>query len=269
MALWPSSTLGFNQTGGTDTSTSLPATVTSSGTAHTKGAWTELIASSEFNATGLWLRVHNVRAGSGLSSPGLIDIGVGAAASEQVIIENLFNNYDVGPISYWLPLVIPYASRISVRWQTLALSATITVSCSLVSDGGQAPTVATTYGADTATSGGVALPTGMAANTKSAWTQVTAAMTSPARYLVPLISPTSTDPGLNTTDMLFDFGIGAASSETLVLRDVPVSSTNNETFFHPRITVPVNIRAGSRLAVRYQKTTTVVEPPHVAAVCFS
>jgi len=64
-------------------------------TANTKGSWVQLIASSDHDVNQIVMCVGN-SLNSGVSPSGthLIDIGVGAAASEVVIVENVFHSQD-------------------------------------------------------------------------------------------------------------------------------------------------------------------------------
>ena len=69
---------------GTGDGTYLKA-VSTSATSNTKGSWTELIASTDFNAQGL--RLNAIPASSGKFF--LADFGIGAAGSEQVLVPNI------------------------------------------------------------------------------------------------------------------------------------------------------------------------------------
>ena len=266
MALWPPSLLGLSHTIGMDTSTSSPTTLTSGGTAHTKGVWVELVSSTLFDADGLWLRVHTYRAVAGQATPGLIDIGIGADTVEQVVVADLFNSYDEMP-GYWIPIRIPRGSRLSARWQTPLASVTTTVSCVLVAGTGHSSTVSHTYGVDSATSGGTMLPTGMAANTKSAWTELVSATTAPIRYVIPMAMPGPTDVALGIDNVLFDFAFGPSGLETQLVSNLCAVTSSAEVFRYPKLVVPVRISAGSRLAARYQRGTAISEAMSVAVVC--
>lgn len=108
---------------GADTSDTGGVEIDPGGSANTKGSWVELTA-----ATGLplkWLAIYigNKENSVRTSMYGLIDIGVGAAASEQVIISNIpiaahLTGDLVGP--QFIPpimLDIPEGARIAVRAQ--------------------------------------------------------------------------------------------------------------------------------------------------------
>ena len=57
-------------------------------TAHTKNAWTQVIASTAGNASLLRLYMQQI-GGAGIDSSTLVDIGTGASGSETVIVPNL------------------------------------------------------------------------------------------------------------------------------------------------------------------------------------
>jgi len=102
-------------------------------TAHTKNpTFTQMIASTAFDATlvVLTIGVNNVSNGD---SSSLLDIAIGAASSETVIIPDLMAGF-VGDVSvsagsrhYIFPLYIPAGSRISARTQSVRTSGSMTV----------------------------------------------------------------------------------------------------------------------------------------------
>jgi hypothetical protein len=109
-----------------------PITVTAGATAHTKGSWTQLIDSTPYDAYGIWIGIDGIHT-SAAATAYLVDIGVGPAGSEQVIIPNLeawgANSTGVGlnPRSYWFPVYIPAGSRIAARSQSVTASKTCRV----------------------------------------------------------------------------------------------------------------------------------------------
>jgi hypothetical protein len=96
-------------------------TIDPGGTANTKGAYAQLIASTARPAKGftLWLGTQN----DGTTNNQLLDIAIGAASSEQIILADAcirspsyaaMQISQIGPI--WTP--IPEGSRIAVRSQS-------------------------------------------------------------------------------------------------------------------------------------------------------
>jgi hypothetical protein len=113
-----------------------PITVTAGGTAHTKGAWTQLIASTPYDAYGIWVGIDGIHVSAGATNY-LVDIGVGPAGSEQVIIPNLdvwgadATAAGLNPLIFWFPVYIPAGSRIAARSQSVTASKTCRVMVTL------------------------------------------------------------------------------------------------------------------------------------------
>lgn len=97
-----------------------PIDVDAGVTAHTKGAWVEVTASTARDAKGFTLKLHG-DAGSGSATDFLFDMAIGAAAAEQVILADVASSQEAfrtemkqgefGP--FWTP--IPAGTRIAVR----------------------------------------------------------------------------------------------------------------------------------------------------------
>lgn len=111
------------ETWGANTGDTGGARVTPSGTANTKGAWAELIASTARDVTMVSFGMVQVVAGLS-DTENLMEFGIGAEASETVLIPNIpsiaENATDIlaGPGGYsLLPVDIPAGSRISARTQ--------------------------------------------------------------------------------------------------------------------------------------------------------
>lgn len=97
---------------GADLTTSHGTTITANAAANVKGAYTQLVAATEFTTKWLCICIEPNNTPRNFS----IDLSIGAAASEQVIIPDLLttNNslgYRVGPF----PFSIPGGSRIAAR----------------------------------------------------------------------------------------------------------------------------------------------------------
>lgn len=119
----PSSPLSILDTYGAAAADSGGVSVDPGGTINTKGAWSELTASTTRSARFLWLALGNQI--NTVRSEGffLIDVGVGAGGSEQVILPNLraaglagpdgMGPFVIGP----LPVMIPSGVRVAARAQ--------------------------------------------------------------------------------------------------------------------------------------------------------
>lgn len=96
-------------------------TPTNGYSANTKGAWAQLIASTARQYKALhvtWAALDFVAAGT---TSALLDLAVGAASSEVVLVENLLATGKVGGLFGWhnamIEGVVPSASRLSFRGQ--------------------------------------------------------------------------------------------------------------------------------------------------------
>ena len=240
------------------------ATVTTAGTAHDKGAWAELIASTGDAYDGLVLSCDSTFAGS-VDSARLLDVGIGAAASEVVIVPEL----DVGG---WLlaqsqhiilPVHIPKGSRVALRCQGVQISDADVIYFGgylRAENGRRSPSSLVAMGTSTSTSTGTTLTTPGAANTKGAWTQITASTPQAFRAIlvqVTLAAGTTTIPASN---LKVDVAVGASGTESVIVANMNMRSSTIEAISDgvPQTTVPVHIPAGSRLAMRYQAQDTSV-----------
>jgi hypothetical protein len=191
-------------------------TVTGGATAHTKGAYTQLIASTANDAYGLWLwaRGTAVNAGDGRC---LIDIAVGPAGSESVVLPDL--NFAAAsanatqPRLMFIPIYIPKGSRVAARCQRETASGTVSLGWLLEEQPmwpGTVGQVGTSYGVDAANSRGVIITTGNGAY--AAWQQVVASTSARHRWWWPGV-----DAGGDTTQSavvcFVQLGAGAAGAE--------------------------------------------------------
>lgn len=107
-----------------------------------------------------------------------------------------------------------------------------------------------TIGADTATTLATQLTAPGVINTKSAWTQISASTSASAQSMVVFILASSAE-----GDVLIDIGTGGAGAETVVVPNIVFHGDNTRnisTYF----VFPVAISSGTRVAARYQSTST-------------
>jgi hypothetical protein len=125
--------------------------VTASSTIHTKGAWTEIIASTTIDAG--WLVYNYTNFQNGVATTGLLDIGIGAAGAETVLIANLPSGYGNNGTQFTIPINIATGTRISARTQSAVSSRATTVAIGLKKDThGLNLSTVDTFNADTTTS---------------------------------------------------------------------------------------------------------------------
>jgi hypothetical protein len=230
-------------------------TVITAGTANAKGSWVALSTSTPNDADGLVILIGQNSA----SADYLVDIGIGAAGSETVIISNLCIGGKIPMVRtsspIW-PIPIPAGTRVSARCQSTTASATLTVQALLLQQGlmTSAPLArVNTYGDATADSGGTSVDPGATINTKGAWTQIAASTTNPHTGLVIGIG-NQANTIRTTADILLDIGVGAAAAEQIIIPDFQVREDSTDDFMLPCqshlffATIP----AGTALSARAQ-----------------
>jgi hypothetical protein len=237
------------------------ATATASATPHTAGSWVELSASTSEDANMLLFGVTAATFVSGTNTSTLIQIGIGPAASEVVIVD-WFNGGSLNmtaPNAYPfvpLPVEIPAGSRLVCRVQSLVASKTVDVGVLTWWDdnlGFAAPKKIVSIGADTATSSGVTL------GGIGVWTEIVASTTEPYRALV--MSPTLNTATAATATIVTDVGIGAAAAE-VVIGSATIYSNTTEIigvagwYRVPELVVPRFIPQGTRLSCRLATANT-------------
>lgn len=244
---------GRIENAGANTAASRGTAVTANASANTKGSYTQLIASTGFDANGIIIMLDDMTAAVDY----LIDIAVGAAASEVVKISNLLATGGTGSIVYgayyYFPIRIAAGSRISARCQCSTGGNIIRVSALLLGNsmqGAEGLAVVTPYGDTTADSGGISIDPGGTVNTKGSYTQITASTTYPIRFLVFAIGNQLNN--IRTSQSwLVDIAVGAAASEVVKIPNIPLNCSTSPDIITPQtMCIPVNIPAGTRLSVR-------------------
>jgi hypothetical protein len=223
----------------------------------TWSSWVQLTAATDHPAG--WVTVFVM---SNSVARWLVDIAVGSAGNEQVIIPSLHWGLNAGgaPYTYSFPLSIPAGSRISARarynpgtgnkqiWVGVHLGGPTLLAGPLTS--------VTAYGPETTTNGLVSVDCGATANTKSGWVEITAATARASRWAVIGMGGDIANYAANDRYAV-DIGIGAAGSETVIVPDLPFAATGVIEGPAPRtVGFPLSIPAGVRVAVQAQCTTT-------------
>ena len=240
---------------GANTTTTGGTVITAAGSANTKGSFTELIASTAFHAQGMTIQLYNALV-AGVGDDYLVDIGIGAATEEVLIsdlhfmaLTNSRENYLV-----YVPISVPAGSRLTARCQCQTLSATLEVVIILHGGGFLQPNGlnrCTTYGANTADSGGIGVNPGAVNHTKGAYSEVTASTTNPIKFLIVGFGGQSNAARSNLNELV-DISVGAATEEVLIPNILLGQNTTMDGVFPKYIGFPCNIPAGTRLAVRSQ-----------------
>lgn len=97
--------------------------------ADTKGAWIEIAASISNNLKALFVRFGDGSSARSALKQGVLDVGIGAASSEIVLIPNIYYTFTannmIGPdCSLLLPVSIPSGTRLAVRASNQETNAT-------------------------------------------------------------------------------------------------------------------------------------------------
>ena len=259
MADFPVEDGGAAATAGVVSATTTGTLLTASSTAHVKGAYAEFVASTPFDADEVWVSVMD---NSGPFTR-LLDIAVGAAGSESVIIPNILGSYPrANEAGYYHKFAchVPAGSRLAGRIQSSVASSTLRVFLHLVSRGLSPSTPLQriiAYGALTASSRGTAVDPGATAHTKGAWVQLGQLFFGEIRRLA-LALATNANTAMASARWLLDIGAGAVGSEVVLIPDLPVITSTTADNIVPRAfdDLPVQIKAGERITARMQCSIT-------------
>lgn len=233
--------------------------ITPGGVANTKTAWVELVAATGQNTDAFLV---NIQPGDVGINDCLVDIGIGDAGSETVLIANLLfssGSSDSGPLKAFCPVMIPPGTRVSARassTDTAGVSVRLTIT---LIDGEVVRRltrrVATTYGAtESGATTGTAVNAGASANTKGAWSQITASVTHSFDSCLVCFGQRN-NPANASQNILVDIGVGAAASEVVVWPDIYGRVTAAEEINPKAIWLPLSVQAGQRLVARHQSST--------------
>jgi len=245
---------------GTIASSNGPA-ITKPGVAHTKGAWIQLIAATPYTAAELWL-VFNIASTSG-GADLLVDIGIGPAGQEQILVPNLMLSQPTITMGFGVrvPAVIPAGSRVAARVQASNtvnspnLAAYLGVPAWTYPNGFQ---VFDDLGTNLGISRGTQIDAGAVANTKSGYVQLAAATARPYRGLLILAGNGGRIVSPGAVSFTVDIARGPAGQEQIILPDLLFRGQANNTFSpSPQGPFMLDLPAGERLAARAQASSAV------------
>jgi hypothetical protein len=229
-----------------DTSVSEGTIITASGSNNTKGSYTTLIAATAHPAGGMFIILGGANTSGGAY---LIDLAIGAAASEQIIVPDLFYHAqaDSTYMYAYLPISIPAGVRVSARVACSSASRTVRVNVVLVS-GEAIEAAATAYGTDAANSRGTQVTASGSTNTKGSWTQLTAATTAEHKWCIVMMR------SFSGQQAILDLGTGAGGSEQMVVPNMNLrdSSSGDPVAY----AFPLRIPKGTRVAARCAATVS-------------
>lgn len=253
--MWPIGGGQRTETAGAVSSGASRGTLLDVTATNTKSAYAQLIATTSFQAEGILIHAYpNDNWGAYL-----VDIAIGTAASEQVIVSNLKLTDQLSAGGVYLPLRVPAGSRLSARAQSSSGGDVYLEVVLFANNFGPYAgyQICDTYGADTTDSTAVSLDPGAVANTKGSYTQVTASTTRAHKMLVAVIGGQG---NTNRTDCswLMDIAIGAEGSEQIIVADLLIKcmSSSSRPPMPTYIYLPIGVPAATRIAARSQCTIT-------------
>lgn len=252
-----------------DTTPTQGTQITASATPHTLGTITELIASTDYDADFLVIEQTEDMSTSATNASALLNLYVDTGAGDKLIVPSMAFGGHAGTLTccevLQLPLFVPKGSQVLLALQGAVASETGTFRVRPHSGFGQfrGGERCTTYGANTGASGGTSVASGAAA--WGSWTQLTASMTNPARWIIPTVGSAATT---QTSRFLYvQLGVGGSGSERVIGWWPTRTDTAERVMGIPSIPVPCDIPAGSRLSARVwaSANTTAID---VIAHCF-
>ena len=218
------STIQTHVTATTDETATFSISVTSGAGANAKNAtYTQLIATTTYASYGIMVQLAGLQTTASTNQRCLVDIALGGAGAEVVIIPNLtcgnvadYVASSAQGVSYFFPIYIPAGVRVAATSQASTGADVVNVAVRLfqhpMGAGGWFGSRVTAYGADTTNSRGTSVTP--AQNAFTTVTQIVASTTYPIRYMQMGYDLLSDTTGASTR-MLAKI-IGGASAVTLV-----------------------------------------------------
>ena len=258
------------ETIGENAATTVYTTVTA-GTANVKGNYAELSAATAIDAYGFILCFEHTTGNRNF----LIDVALGAAGAEVVLLSNFFCStgaFVTWVFSPFIPMSIPAGSRVAVRCQCNVNAQAMRCGMTLIqTDFGAysgAYSAVETWGADTSDSAGTAVVSGQN-DAKGAYAQLVASSANNTSAIIIHVGAGDFTHAANN-EMLIDIATGGAGAETVLIPNIYVIGDVFEDIFRPQLIgpIPCSIPSGTRVAVRAQDTDTTVEAFDVTITAF-
>lgn len=236
-------------------------TVTSNATANTKGVWTTLIATANYDVYGMTICVNNVFT-SAAAIRMLVDIGIGANPNEVVIIPDLMvganGNLNNGTGFLFLPIFVPKGTRISARCQDAVGGDTCNIMLFLHGGGrfppwrsfSRAESIGTV---NSGASGGLAHTAG-STGVESTWTNIGSVLAHNVEALMIMVQH---DTNTTMTTLVYHVEIGIASV-TLCEYLFFTMSTEVINMLVPAIPHYCHVPKGTQLMIRAECSGTAI-----------
>ena len=231
--------------------TSSATTVTANTSSHTKGAWSQLVASTSANASLLYFTVSGVST-TASNTATLLDLATGASGSEVAFAENIAIGSSNG-LDFVIPCKVASGTRIAARIQSVVTGGkTATVTMYVIDAGNYdaTPTSVDIIGTSTANSQGTSF-----SGASGTWVQAIASTTRAYRAIG--LVPSAHNAVMANLTVTCEVGVGAAGSE-VKFGELSHGYTLAEASFSNFGVLRLfgrNIPSGSRLAVRHNIAT--------------
>ncbi len=247
---------GRSETLGATTASSRGVQVTAGGTANSKGSWATIGTTTfEYNSVLVFL----TQSGSTTAGDSVWDIAVGSSGNESIIAADLRCNDRKGPQSlvavYNLPIRVKAGQTISARCASTTVSNSYwALIVGLHSSIAQASFSQCIALYTPSSSRGVTIDPGGINNTKGSWAQLIASVPQEVGAILLGVGANADVTRTTASRIFVDLGIGAASSEYVILPDLATSfdaTTDNPL---PSVIgpLPLQLKSGVRLAARAQ-----------------
>lgn len=222
--------------------------ITSSGTAHVKGAYSEITPSTSLDASGMLVFIQE--SDSADAEHG-VDIAIGAAGAERIILPNLWRARGIHrPAVYHCPISLKTGTRISARTQSNQIDNNCRVQIMLLAGGFYTMpplAIAETVGFVAASTYGTTVDTLAAAGVKGAWTDI-GSFANPIKGLI-----LSMGAGTAATGAVWNLDLAINGQIILPDYNVGASAAGRPTV-SPLL--PVDIPAGTVIQARIASAST-------------
>lgn len=255
--MWPLASISNATDIATNLSTSRGTTLTAdASTTYVKGAWVELVSGTPHDCA--WMLVTLPMP----FNPGVsiaVDIGIGAAGAEIVVVPNLCVSASWPRcVVYLFPLVIPAATRVAARMSSNALSDTTPLQVHIFDDGWHSPGTGSAidgYAFQPSLNIGTAVDPGAVTFTKGSYVTLVASTTNDlAGFWLAFDTQGLTTGTVGFNTWLADLAVGAAASEVILLPNISIAGnfiTSHVWVLNPvTCYYPLPIPAGSRISLR-------------------
>jgi hypothetical protein len=254
MPCFPQDTSGLNYISYPVGPAATDITITNPVSTNTKGAYSELVASTPFACTQvIWF--NGFVAGSAARQV-LIDLSTGAGGAETVVVADLLSEVMAvstswNPNLFTLPLAIAASTRVAARYAINVLAgAGLSVHLTIWA-AGTCPGITsfTTLGANSADSGGTQIDPGGVADTKGAYVELVASSAAVTQFLM-LMSTMQGNQAAASTRWARDVATGAGGAETVLMPDLGMSSSSLDAMAPRSLSFLTYIAASTRIAIR-------------------